>query len=296
MDWNWFFSTSAQSAASIVGIFAAFIITKIVNNQAEFSIKKRQIKKTISNSLRLVDEANTRCFSWYNERTIERGLKKLDDLLDDDNEILTPEQYYDQLNFPVFTERGNILSQIEQKIENHNRRTTSNHQNFPYGISPVKQPAFNIPDVGLSNLLTEERELIDKLVNDTNHHIRDLKDLLDDIKGNPESSHLITFSIISAILLFFVGVIYPLSFLPLEIGAKISISLSAFWPTLFSIKGAWLFSVSLIFSLILFVFLLINLKMEYSEADIELLEKYSQFGNYTEYFEIMNNNLNSQGQ
>ncbi|MCH7733340.1 MAG: hypothetical protein IIB44_12675 [Candidatus Marinimicrobia bacterium] len=33
-DWNWFFSALAQSAAAIVGIFAAFIITKIVNNQS----------------------------------------------------------------------------------------------------------------------------------------------------------------------------------------------------------------------------------------------------------------------
>lgn len=296
MDWNWFFSSSAQSAAAIVGIFAAFIITKIVNNQGEFSIKKRQIKKLISNSVRLVDEANTRYFSWYNERSMVRALGKLDDRLDEDHELLTPEQYYAELKFPVFIERGNVLSLIEQKIEQHNRPTASNHQNSPFGISPVMQPRMNIPDVGLINQVTEEKELIDKLVNDTNHHIRDLKNFLDDIKGNPESSHLITFSIISAILLFFVGVIYPLSFLPLEIGAKITISLSAFWPTLISIKGAWLFAVSLIFSLILFVFLLINLKMKYSSADIELLERYSQLSNYLEYFGIMDNNLNGQGQ
>ena len=31
MDWNWFFSSFAQSSAAIVGIFGAFLITKILN-------------------------------------------------------------------------------------------------------------------------------------------------------------------------------------------------------------------------------------------------------------------------
>jgi len=35
-DWNWFFSSLSQSSAAIVGIFGAFIITKILSNNSNF--------------------------------------------------------------------------------------------------------------------------------------------------------------------------------------------------------------------------------------------------------------------
>jgi hypothetical protein len=35
-DWNWFFSSVAQFAAAIVGIFGAFIVTKTLANQSAF--------------------------------------------------------------------------------------------------------------------------------------------------------------------------------------------------------------------------------------------------------------------
>ena len=43
MDWNWFFSSVAQSAAAIVGILAAFIITKILNSQTEYNHNLNEI-------------------------------------------------------------------------------------------------------------------------------------------------------------------------------------------------------------------------------------------------------------
>lgn len=42
-DWNWFFSSLSQSAAAIVGIFGAFIITKIFSNQTAFSEKTAKL-------------------------------------------------------------------------------------------------------------------------------------------------------------------------------------------------------------------------------------------------------------
>jgi hypothetical protein len=45
MDWNWFFSAVSQSAAAIVGIFAAFIITAIIKNQTEFHRKRDRIQE-----------------------------------------------------------------------------------------------------------------------------------------------------------------------------------------------------------------------------------------------------------
>ena len=44
MDWNWFFSSLAQATAAVAGIFAAFIITKIINLQSEFKRKDARMK------------------------------------------------------------------------------------------------------------------------------------------------------------------------------------------------------------------------------------------------------------
>ena len=33
MDWNWFFSSLAQSTAAIVGLIGAFVFTKMVNSE-----------------------------------------------------------------------------------------------------------------------------------------------------------------------------------------------------------------------------------------------------------------------
>ena len=62
---------------------------------------------------------------------------------------------------------------------------------------------------------------------------------------------LINLSIIGAVLLFLLGVIYPLSFLPVSSGLPIRYSIRAFFPVLFSLKGFLLSSISIIFSRLL---------------------------------------------
>lgn len=42
MDWNYFYSSLALSVAALVGIFSAFIITKVISNQSEFEKKCRR--------------------------------------------------------------------------------------------------------------------------------------------------------------------------------------------------------------------------------------------------------------
>src|SRR5712664_631258 len=83
MDCNWFFSSLSQSAAAIVGIFGAFIITKILSNQAAFSEKRSHLKELIARANKIVDDANAPAFAWYNKQTTLRELDRIDDLPDD---------------------------------------------------------------------------------------------------------------------------------------------------------------------------------------------------------------------
>lgn len=100
MDWNWFFSSLSQSAAAIVGIFGAFVITKILGNQSTFAQKLNACREVITNNQSIVDNASDLAIEWYNKRTIENELEDLSRLLEEDHSY-EPEYYYDELQFSL---------------------------------------------------------------------------------------------------------------------------------------------------------------------------------------------------
>lgn len=117
MDWNVFFSTVSQTSGAIVGIFSAFLITKIISNQSDFSRMKERVSLLVNKSKALSLEANSRYFDWYNRRTRERALDQLKDMFDESNEFLTAEGYYEQLDFSSFELRDDVLVCIRNAIE-----------------------------------------------------------------------------------------------------------------------------------------------------------------------------------
>jgi hypothetical protein len=81
MDWNWFFSSLAQSVAALVGVFSAFIITKIVNNQSEFSSKIARTQELLNMSSKYKEAASLRYLDWFNEHRMKDAMEDLTDLL-----------------------------------------------------------------------------------------------------------------------------------------------------------------------------------------------------------------------
>ena len=139
--------------------------------------------------------------------------------------------------------------------------------------------------------LTEERDLIDNLLVRISYQVSKNKDFLNEIKTGKETSGLISWSIIAVLLLFFFGVIYPLSFLPMPVGAEIKLSLSAFWTILFSLKGVILALISTVFTGLMATFFVINLRLKYDSKQIEELQRYSEKINYSEYIKNAEENL-----
>lgn len=115
MDWNWFFSALAQSTAAIVGIFAAFIITKIINNQSDFKKKCSELNALLADCHNLVDKANNRYFEWYNKHTRDGELERINQfILENDSD--DPAFYYDELTFSEYDHKTTILEIIASKI------------------------------------------------------------------------------------------------------------------------------------------------------------------------------------
>ena len=292
MDWNVFFSTVSQTSGAIVGIFAAFLITKIVANQTEFNKLSEKLSDFILKSKALEHESTIRYFSWYNKRMAEGEIDEIDYLYNKNDEILDASEYYEKLNFSPFQSKSDIYSLIEGKITElkaikkaEEERVRSELDRLGTGFAVLRQKPIHIPNLShLDNETTEERELIDNLMVRVTQQCNANSDLLCSLKQESESSILITISIIAVVLLFFAGVIYPLSFLPLKIDHEIVLSLGAFWDILFSLKGALLSLISFIFISLLGVFLGINVKLKHEPKKLIELEKYCGLPAYSEYF------------
>ncbi|MDQ7003513.1 MAG: hypothetical protein Q9N67_00740 [Ghiorsea sp.] len=251
MDWNWFFSSLSQSAAAIVGIFGAFIITKILSNQVSYSEKVNKCRDTLTKCRRVKDSASDLYFNWYNKHTNKRQYERLNDFFEDEN-YLPPEHYYDKLDFSIFSPRESVIEEIKSSIINHQeqmkikseefRKRAANHQRLNKGsaffeVTQPRMPSISHFNVEMVSKLQKEREAIDSVIRDTRHHMRLASDMLDSVKGNPESSPQITYALVLVTLLFFIGVIYPLSFLPADPKGNFNLSFSAFLPLLFTVKG-----------------------------------------------------------
>lgn len=304
MDWNWFFSSLSQSSAAIVGIFGAFIITKILSNQVSYSEKVHKCRDTLTKCRRIVDTADGLYIGWYNKHKNNRQYEKLEELFDDED-YLSPEQYFDQLNFSDFSPREEILKDIALSVDRHKakieaekeafRQRAAAYQKRNSGFAytetiPQKFPNLSSLNSGLIENLQKERDAIDGVVRDARHHMRLASDMLDSVKGNPESSPQITYALILVTMLFFSGVVYPLSFMPTDPEGNFHLSLDYFVPLLFSLKGAFLFAMSFIFGAVLLMFFWLNIKLKHPRETLEQLELHTQISSYSEYFSIMDAN------
>lgn len=269
-DWNWFFSSTAQSAAAIAGIFGAFIITKIVSNISAYSSKCKEIESLIQYSIKLVDQGHNIPFGYFNKIVMENQLARIRNVIREEGKYEEPEYYYEKLDVPQFAPREEIINLITEKIV---ELKTLDMNWGHYGFHETSA------DLRLANVIPR----INTYIDDVNHQSRVIRGVLNGVVSHPESSKLLTFSIFAVIVLFFIGVIYPLSFLPSTIGVPIELSFMAFFDILFSFRGAILFSISFVFVIFMSVFLVVNLKLRYNDSYIRTLEKFSQHINYSEY-------------
>ncbi|MBB9531133.1 hypothetical protein FSJ75_021715 [Escherichia coli] len=145
-------------------------------------------------------------------------------------------------------------------------------------------PTLRMPVSILSNDVQEEFELIDALKVRILANINDIIYVHDEIVKEKYGKNLITISIVASSLLFILGVIYPLSFIPKAIGEDINITFMAFFDVLFSIKGFFLSLLAIVFLSLMLAFLYINITLRFESEVISELEFYMNISAYSEYF------------
>lgn len=294
MDWNWFFSSIAQSVAALVGIFSAFLITKIVTNQAEFGKKNTRAQEMLSSSTRLCDALSQRHFNWYNRLTLNNDLKILRITLQHQKkEVSTPEQYYESYVSSPFIPRQEVLRAIQNVIDSDKAQKSRPPKN-PLDYFSASIPGEEAREQALSRRLERERELIDPLITDVKHNIREVGLFLQEVEGNPESSALVGWSILGAIVLFFCGIVIPLSFLPCVSNSATALPNNISSESLSWVKSINLSVISLIFTAILIVFGGINRSLKYKPALLDQLQPFTVIETYSRFLSIMEVNVQQQ--
>lgn len=320
LDWNWFFSSLSQSAAAIVGIFGAFIITKIFSNQSAFLEKTNKFKLLITQARKISDTANSFNIEWYNKHWNEGEFARFYSYFDTDfpdkeyEDDATDEgikKYVEQSSFSIFSETSTITDELKSIVrdlckENKERREAEEHRapaptgdlgsiaKFINSMQPLAATYLKPKPMRYGALVSapweqlhKERGELRKSYLEAKHHARVVSDFLDSIKGNPESPPQITYSLILVLFLFFVGVIYPLSFMPASGSPSLGFGFDLAIEYIFSLRGFFLGTISLAFTVIVLLFFNTNIKMKYPKEAVRNIELLASPENYCKNFKFL---------
>lgn len=327
MDWNIFFSAASQTCGAIIGIFSAFLITKIIADQAEFLKLKDKISDMISSSDYLKAKFEHVYFEDLNTYELECLRNKLYSDIKNTELNKNPESYYLKEDQPLFASKSEVLKHIRiaiDKAKRHQRSSQAkiaeqereaekirkiesklgkngsvlfkgienfcNNANLPKTASEriIGHPALTAPQetrrqIECSAARQNNREEIDKLMTDVLHQLKLNNKFAIEIKGVGRSHKLINLSLLAVVTLFYAGIIYPLSFLPLPLNAEINLSFMAFFDILWSLKGGMLSLLSMAFTGLLGFFWHFNrnIKIEKKQADeLSIFTKPEGFSEY----------------
>lgn len=295
-DWNWFFSALPQSAAAIVGLGGAFLVTKIVGNEGDHKRNVALAEQMLDEAESLEDKLGRRYFKWYNrhsrELDIDRLWNKLEKKRGKSADFLTAAEYYERESFSPYTPRAEIIAEIEKTLSLLRRPPPPRRSDLdPMLLQPAAiSVQLSQQRQQLSENVQQERELIDQLVVDVDHHIRKMKRLHGVLRTNPESSPLISWAIAFNLCLFLVGVLYPLGWLPLGGPPVFSFAPSDVLASVFSLRGALLAAFGSVFGVSMLLFWRTNARLRYSPELLEQLAQRSSRASYSEYLTILDEN------
>ncbi len=329
-DWNWFFSSLSQSAAAIVGIFGAFIITKIFSNQTTFLDKNTKIKQLLIQAKKISDNANNYKISWYNKHYNHPEFRSFHVFLDnhfpseEDISTITDEildNFIKSSKFSVYSSTDEIkkeLTYIADKMFQSNAKSRERDEaarkleaeykntllsgiigypqlmggmsNISDMLNPQYKPLFTtygeVHDTPWPDVHKEAEEL-EKSYLEAKHHARLVADLLEATEENPESPTQISAALLLVLFIFFIGVIYPLSFMPATGGPEISASIDVIKSHIASFKGLLLGVISTAFTVIIAIFYRTNSAMKYNPEDLKKIRELTDAKNYCRYFKFI---------
>ena len=291
IDWNWFFSSFSQSAAALLGIIGAFIISRLIGIDEKTNILSSDFEDLKISYNKIKNSISVRRYSWvngvflkYDDALIKQIQNREFEGLSE-NEIL--KKLYEQ-DRRLYKDDQSIINAFKKLYEKH--KPEEEPVRKPGEIFVVKNPMqiLNLPPNGIWDKVSTERDLINNHLIDAGELIGKFNKHLNNLTNFTSSLDTIRIIVWILIISFPFTVIYPLHFLPLEIGKAPTLTYSFILiiKSILTLKGIlliiFLFAVEGIF--IYFIFLIRQIKSRLTNITGEHTEEYRDVNSYCDYY------------
>lgn len=283
LDWNWFFSSFCQSAAALIGIIAAFVISRLLGLNEKVNALISSFEGLVIEFNKIKSSLSNRHFYWYTKTYVKYNSKLKDDIKGGLYDGLTKEHQLKKVY-----ENVNGIYKIDEAVE-------YSFNELYEKLSPV-QNKWAITDLdltitpnGLWDNLSEEKEAINKLevesrtlIDYFNQNASSFRDLGDTIKP-------LRIIILVLMIAFLITVVYPLHFMPVAVNENPSITFNPLiiLNSILTLKSVLLILFFLVIEGLFYYFLqMINsLDNKLRDAIRNNNEDYRNIKSFSEYFD-----------
>ena len=285
-DWNWFFAAYAQCGAALIGIIAAFIISKLLGESDKYEALNQLLESLITKKDDLKKKVSNRHFDWHDRLSIAYSYELKEAIEKGDFRDLTEKQRLEKL-FSIDPSLFRVDSCIDY-LDKLIQENTPQYIDAGLGMKFKQLSVPKIPPNGLWDKISDEREKINLLKLECENIINKLGKARKQLATTKSNLKPIKKTIYILSIGFFFSVIYPLHFLPLGINKLPSIGFSRdiLFLNLFSIRGLLLFLLTLTIESIFVYFLTMTFGLErkYSNTISSVAEKWLDVGYFSKYY------------
>lgn len=290
IDWNWFFSAFAQCAAALIGIIAAFTISKLLSESEKVEDHSNAINEMHLFRMDLLRKIENRRFDWHDKRNIEYSYDLKESIENGEFDNLSEEDSLRKLKEiePELFGVGNCYRYLSERIS----EVKAKLRPPPTGPFGMQIPTFDMPVIPPNNLwdnISNEKEKINNLKLESIKLTEWFKEKKLEIISRSKNTEPIKNTIYILIFGMITTVIYPLHFMPLKPGEKpyIGFSYGIIVNNLFSPKGALLslLALTIVGLFIYFLSIIRKIEKQYSALNESIGSEHQTLSDYSIYFE-----------
>lgn len=265
-DWNWFFSSFSQSAAALIGIIAAFIISRLLGASEKINIILSDFDNLLIDYDKIISSINKRHFRWFTKRNVQYSSKLKEAIRSDSFKGLSENEVVElvyKIVPGIYNDDTVVLEVFKELSEDLKPR----YIDLSNGIS-TRQPdaisKFDIAPKGLWDKLDAEREQIDQLEIQSKSLIQYFQKNLQSLESFSNTLKPLRIIIIILMLAFPITVVYPLHFMPMasDVEPKFTFNPIAILKTMWDFKSLMLFLFLIGIESIFYYFLFITSDLE----------------------------------
>lgn len=285
MDWNWFFSSFCQSAAALIGIIGAFVISRLLGISEKISGVISELDNLIIEFNEIILKVNSRHFYWFTKTHVKNNSDLQEQIKNGEFENLTEKEILEKiynLDDRLYRIDEAILESFNEVYKKHKP------EYIDYGnglLTKTNYPIIDFPPKNLWSDLENEKELIDQLQISSHILIQKFNKNYQDLISFDNSIKSLRNVIVLILVAFPLTVIYPLHFMPMfpNKNPEITINLKEILSSLLTIKNGLLFVFFITIEGLFYYFLSLikNLNVElksakeYNSKDIKNIKRYS---------------------